>query len=58
MGIEQSPERISVVAPSCEIVNVSPSIAKTYKRKFPRARRERKQSGTVVSPYLDPGQQG
>nr|DAD18125.1 TPA_asm: hypothetical protein HUJ06_019588 [Nelumbo nucifera] len=57
-GAEQSPERTSIVASSCEIVNVSPSIAFTYKCKFPWARRERKQSNMVVSPYLAPGQQG
>nr|DAD47334.1 TPA_asm: hypothetical protein HUJ06_017271 [Nelumbo nucifera] len=57
-GAEQSPKRTSIVAPSCEIVNVSPSIASTYKCKFPQARRERKQSNTVVLPYLAPRQQG
>nr|DAD17975.1 TPA_asm: hypothetical protein HUJ06_019438 [Nelumbo nucifera] len=57
-GVEQSLERTSTVAPSCEIVNVSPSIASSYKHKFSRARRERKQRNTVVSPYLAPGQQG
>nr|DAD37074.1 TPA_asm: hypothetical protein HUJ06_007715 [Nelumbo nucifera] len=58
MGVEQSPKRTSVVALSCEIVNVSPFIPSTYKRRFSRSRKERKQNNIVVSPYRPLGPQG